>query len=196
MSFRWGKVAVTLSFWFFCGATLLLLWDRSGTSGLFFLAVMIHEGSHLAYMLAAGLPLGEVRLTPLGLVMSLCPGCRPTLTQSLLLNLSGGAGNLLAAALLALWPGGGLPALRFSAVNTALGLVNLLPIPGLDGAEALEDLLLLLLGWERGERLYTLLMKVLCLVGAGGCGWLLLTEGTHLSWLCFLAVFLLGLIKG
>lgn len=192
MTFRWGRVEITLSFWFFCGAVLLLLWDRSGVSGLFFLAVAIHEGSHLAYLLAARLPLGEVRLTPFGLVMALRPGCKPTLVQSLLLNLSGGAGNLLAAALLALLSGGDMAVLRLSAVNTALGLVNLLPIPGLDGAEALEDLLLLLLGWERGERLYALLMRAVCAAGIAGCGWLLLTKGVRVSWVCFLAVFLWG----
>ena len=78
MTFRCRGVQVTLSFWFFCGASLLLLADRSGTAGLFLLAIAIHEGGHLAYMLSARLPLGEVRLTPLGLNLALRPGCCPT----------------------------------------------------------------------------------------------------------------------
>lgn len=193
MSFSWRGVRVSLSFWFFCGAVLLLTADRSGLSGLFFWAIALHEGGHLLYMKAARLPIGELRLSPLGLILSLPPGCHPGRGQSLLLNLSGCAANLAAAALLPLIPGGGMAALRFSAVNTALGLLNLLPIPGLDGAQALEDLLVLLFGWERGTGLHTALMRVFCLAGMGGSGWLLASRGLRAAPLCFFLVFLAGL---
>ena len=133
MTFYWKGLRISLSFWFFCGAVLLLTADRSGLSGLFFLAIALHEGGHLLYMLLARLPLGEISLTPLGLILSLRPECHPAAGESLLLNLSGCAANLAAAALLPLFPGGGMAALRLSAVNAALGILNLLPIPGLDG---------------------------------------------------------------
>lgn len=195
MTFRCRGVEVTLSFWFFGGATLLLLADHSGVSGLVLLSVTIHEGGHLLYMLLARLPLGSVRLTQAGLILSLRPGCHPTPGQDLLLNLAGGTANLLAALVLLRLPGGGMPAMRLSAVNTALGIVNLLPIPGLDGAQALEDLLVLLLGWERGSRVHRGVMAFVCLLGIAGCGWLISTRGIRLSWTCFLAIFLLGLIR-
>lgn len=196
MTFCCRGVRITLSFWFFCGASLLLLADRSGTAGLFLLAVAIHEGGHLAYMLLARLPLGEVRLTPLGLNLALRPGCCPTTAQSLVLNLAGCGGNFLFAALLVLLPGGGMAALRLSAVNTALGIGNLLPVPGLDGAQALEDLLVLLLGWQRGTRLHAALMGLICFAGAAACGWLLLAKGPRFSLLCFLLIFLTALWQG
>lgn len=195
MTFRWRGVRVTLSFWFFLGASLLLLADRSGLSGLFLAAIAIHEGGHLLYMLLARLPLGEVELSPRGLLLSLAPGCCPTPGQSLLLNLAGCGGNFLFAVIFALWPrgGAGLTLLRLSAVNAALGLANLLPAPGLDGAQALEDLLVLLLGWERGTRLHAVLMRIICLAGAGGCLWLLVTRGVRGYWVCLLLVFGVGL---
>ena len=65
MTFYWKGLRISLSFWFFCGAVLLLTADRSGLSGLFFLAIALHEGGHLLYMLLARLPLGEISLTPL-----------------------------------------------------------------------------------------------------------------------------------
>lgn len=194
MTFSCRGVEVTLSFWFFRGATLLLTADRSGLSGLMLLSVAIHEGGHLLYMLLARLPLGKIRLGATGLILELRPGCRPAPEQSLLLNLAGGTANLLAAFLLAR-SGGGMASLRLSAVNAALGLVNLLPVPGLDGAQALEDLLVLLLGWERGPRVHRALMTVLCLLGIAGCGWLISTRGLRLSWACFLAIFAVGLIR-
>lgn len=175
---------------------LLLTADRSGLSGLFFLAIALHEGGHLLYMLLARLPLGEISLTPLGLILSLRPECHPAAGESLLLNLSGCAANLAAAALLPLFPGGGMAALRLSAVNAALGILNLLPIPGLDGAQALEDLLVLLLGWERGGRLHSVLMRGVCLAGVAGCGWRLFTQGFGFSRLCFLLIFLTALGQG
>ncbi len=194
MTFRCRGVEVTLSFWFFLGAVVLLAADRSGISGLVFLSVAIHEGGHLAYMVLARLPLGTVHLGPGGLLLGLRPGCQPSPGQSLLLNLAGGGANLLAALLLAR-SGGGMAALRLSAVNTALGVVNLLPIPGLDGAQALEDALVLLLGWERGTGLHRGAMLLVCLLGIGGCGWLISTRGLRLSWVCFLVIFAVGLVR-
>lgn len=195
MTFRCRGVEVTLGFWFFCGVTVLLTADRSGISGLVFLSVAIHEGGHLLYMLLARLPLGSIRLGVTGLLMGLRPGCCPSPGQSLLLNLAGGGANLLAALLLAKLPGGGMAALRLSAVNAALGMVNLLPIPGLDGAQALEDGLVLLLGWERGTELHRRAMIFICLLGLGVCGWLISTRGLGLPRVCFLAVFLAGLLQ-
>ena len=193
MTFSCRGVEVSLSFWFFCGATLLLTADRSGLSGLVFLSAAVHEGGHLLYMLLARLPLGRVRLGITGLILELRPGCRPSPGRSLLLNLSGIAANLLAALLLARM--GGMASLRLSAVNAALGLMNLLPVPGLDGAQALEDLLVLLLGWERGSRLHRALMTALCVLGILGCGWLISTRGLRPAWVCLLVILALGLVR-
>ena len=99
------------------------------------------------------------------------------------------------AALLLARSGGGMAVLRLSAVNTALGVVNLLPIPGLDGAQALEDALVLLLGWERGTGLHRGALLLVCLLGIGGCGWLISTRGLRLSWVCFLVIFAVGLVR-
>ena len=193
MTFSCRGVEVSLSFWFFCGATLLLTADRSGLSGLVFLAIAIHEGGHLLYMRLARLPLGRVRLGITGLILELRPGCRPSPGQSLVLNLSGIAANLLAALLLART--GEMAPLRLSAVNAALGIANLLPVPGLDGAQALEDLLVLLLGWDRGSRIYRVLMAALCVLGILGCGWLISTRGLRPAWACLLVIFALGLVR-
>ena len=88
-----------------------------------------------------------------------------------------------------------MAALRFSAVNTALGVLNLLPIPGLDGAQALEDGLALLLGWEKGARVHAVLMKIFCLAGAGMCGWRLAASGFRLPLACFGLAFVAGLVR-
>ena len=66
MSFRLRGVEITLSFWFFCGAVLLLTADRSGTAGLFFWAIALHEGGHLLYLALARLPGGNCGSPPWG----------------------------------------------------------------------------------------------------------------------------------
>ena len=58
MSFRLRGVEITLSFWFFCGAVLLLTADRSGTAGLFLWAIALPVGGHLLYVALAGLRVG------------------------------------------------------------------------------------------------------------------------------------------
>lgn len=176
MSFSIGGVRVRLSFWFFFLVSLLLLADRRRVAMLFLLAVAVHEGGHLLYLLLARLSLGSVDLSPRGLILSLAPGHLLSPGQSLLLNLSGCGANFLAAAVLAFLSGKNIALLRLSAVNTALGLANLLPVPGLDGGQALEDALTLLLGWRRGLWLHDLLTRALCLAGAAVCGRMLLTH--------------------
>lgn len=192
MSFFLGGVRVKLSFWFFLLASLLLTADRSQVAGLFLAAVAVHEGGHLLYLLLARLPLGEADLSPLGLILSLAPECRLSPKQSLILNLSGCGANFLMAAALAFFPGGGMGLLRASAVNTALGLANLLPVPGLDGGQALEDLLVLLLGWERGSGLHTLLTRCLCITGGLVCGWMVFVRGAGGAIIWLMLVFFIG----
>jgi stage IV sporulation protein FB len=193
MSFWVKGVRVYLSFWFFFGAVLLLWGDRSGFFPIFLGAAAAHEGGHLLYMIWAGMPLGEVRLTPLGLGLVLREDCHLTRGQDLLLNLAGCGGNL-AAAVLAAMLRSGMGALRFSAVNAALGLANLLPVRGLDGAQALEDLLVLFLGWEKGCRLHRRIMTGSSMMGAAACLFLLLRNGFHLSVFCLFGIFLWGLL--
>lgn len=185
-------VRVRLSFWFFFAASLLLLIDRDRVAGLFLAAIAVHEAGHLLYLLLANLSLGEAELSPRGLILSLTPGCHLSPEQSLALNLSGCGANFLAAAALALLPVGGIDALRLSAVNTALGLANLLPVPGLDGGQALEDALVLLLGWERGSRLHTFLTQGICLIGAAVCGWMVLARGARGAAVWLMLVFGVG----
>lgn len=192
MTFFLRGVRIKLSFWFFLIASLLLLIDRSGVAGLFVAAIAVHEGGHLLCLLPARLPLGGAELSPRGLILSLAPGCRPSPGQSLVLNLSGCGANFLAAAALALLPVGGMPALRLSAVNTALGLANLLPVPGLDGGQALEDALVLLLGWERGVRIHAVLTRGICLLGAAVCGWMIVARGAGGAPVWLMLVFAAG----
>lgn len=196
MRFLFRGVWVRLSFWFFFLVSLLLLIDRRRVAWLFLFAVAVHEGGHLLYLLLARLPLGEVDLSPRGLILSLAPGHLLSPGQSLLLNLSGCGANFLTAAALAGLSGGEMALLRLSAVNTALGLANLLPVPGLDGGQALEDTLTLLLGWERGGQLHAILTHALCLIGAAVCGWRVFAHGAGGVMVWLFLVLTVGGIRG
>ena len=193
MNFWVKGVRIYCSFWFFFGAALLLWGDRSGFFLIFLGAVAVHEGGHLLYMVWVGMPLGEIRLTPLGLGLVLREDCRLTRGQDLLLNLAGCGGNLAAAVLAAAF-GSGMGALRFSAFNAALGIANLLPVRGLDGAQALEDFLVLLLGWEKGCRVHRGMMAASSVMGAAICLFLLLRDGVRLPVFCLFGILIWGLL--
>ena len=93
-------------------------------------AAALHELGHLLAMAVCGVPITAVCLCPLGVRIERVES--PSLRRELFINLSGPMVNLLMA--LVLYRAGKL---SFSAVNCALGLFELCPLPSLDGGQAL-----------------------------------------------------------
>ena len=141
-----------------------LVWKGSGAMVLSTLAACtLHELGHLAAALALGIPVKGFALTATGPRLTLLRRC--PLWQEVTVLLAGPAVNLLLSPLLCR-----SPALRLTgAMGLLLGCFNLLPLPVLDGGQALQLLLESLFpgwgGWFAGQ-----LMAALCciLLTAGG----------------------------
>lgn len=124
------KIRVQADFGFFLLLSLALLFDRSGLAVGCICAALLHELGHLLAMAVCGVPITAVCLCPLGVRIERAES--PSLRRELFINLSGPMVNLLLA--LVLYRAGKL---SFSAVNCALGLFELCPLPSLDGGQAL-----------------------------------------------------------
>lgn len=121
---------VRAGFGFFLLLSLALLLDAGGLTLKCIGAALLHELGHLLAMAACGVTVRSICLCPLGVRIE---RTEPTsLQREAFINLSGPLVNLLLA--LIFYRAGNL---SFSAVNCALGLFELCPLPSLDGGQAL-----------------------------------------------------------
>ena len=98
-------------------------------------SLALHEAAHLAVMYALGARRVRLSAAPFGFRLRYGAASLPRRAR-LAISLAGCAANAaLAAVLLA------LGAFRFAAINVSLAAFNILPISGLDGAEALSTIL-------------------------------------------------------
>lgn len=112
--------------------TALLLWHPDGLAVSCLLASLVHEGGHVAAMVAMGVPPRTCTLSAFGMRIEL--GC-PLVgyERNLLVALAGPVANGLAAALLL-----ALGCSSAAAVHLTLAVLNLLPAAALDGGEILR----------------------------------------------------------
>lgn len=142
LEWRIGGVRCRLSLLFPALITALLMWQPDGLAVSCLLASLIHEGGHLAAMLAVGVPPQRCTLGAFGMRIDL----RNTLisySSHIAISLAGPLANGLAAIVLFC-----LHSVNAAAVHLLLAGVNLLPAAALDGGELLRYGLCLL-GLER-----------------------------------------------
>ena len=121
------RIRVTAGFWALLGAFWLL--DRQGITPPFLLAAALHEAGHLAALWALEIPIYGLELRATGAVIRAELRGAPREAWALA---AGPAMNLLLALLAwRLWP-------IFGLCNLSLGLWNLLPLSGRDGAGLLR----------------------------------------------------------
>lgn len=170
---------MTVSFWFLFLAALFSLYDRSLLLLPLLMAIVLHEGAHLAMLLLLRVPIRSFSLLPYGArldcgLSQLSPKKRAAvyLVAPILGLLIGGVG-------MRLWPSS-----IFAAFNLCLGAFNLLPLPPLDGGNAL----LALRGPEAGGVFSCLLL--ICGLGIVWGGGIFLLVLRHNLSLCILAFYL------
>ena len=142
LEWRVSGVRCQLSLLFPALITALLLWQPDGLAVSCLLASLVHEGGHLAAMLAVGVPPQKCTIGAFGMRIDL----RNTLIgygSNMVIALAGPLANGLAAAVLFF-----LRSSNAAAVHLLLAGCNLLPAAALDGGELLRYGLCLL-GMER-----------------------------------------------
>lgn len=117
---------------------VFLIAEPTGYSTLTLLAAALHEGGHLLAALLCRVKIQSIRIYPFGAEIRPAPSLR-SYGKDAVLALAGGAVNLLCALLFFHSPD---EKTRFFALSSlTLGLLNLLPVDGLDGGAVLLALL-------------------------------------------------------
>ncbi len=149
--------------------------------------MLLHETSHLLAAVAIGLKVSSITLQPFGVRLKLKNKLVCSLTDEIILYISGPLINaVLAAVSLFIYRKFPLETLHlFYVTNTVLFAANLLPAPPLDGGIIVKKLLSSLLGKKWGDRISKILSavvsSVLLLLGA----YVLYRTKTNFSMLLF-----------
>lgn len=123
------------------GGAVLLAWDAVGIMRIGLLCAVLHEGGHLLayWVLLRRAP--RLQISPFGICLSMRGVLLPPL-QELWLAAAGPLANLLlcsaAIVVMEYLTGYHYAGYWFASANLLLGAVNLLPLPGLDGARMLQ----------------------------------------------------------
>ena len=148
---------VETGFGFFLSLSIFLLMDQTGIGVLCVSAALLHELGHLIVMALFRVKLVRVRLQTLEIGIERQEA--RSLMSELCIDLAGPAINLLLAAVCWRWGSMG-----FSAVNCALGLFELCPLPMLDGGQALFCLMQRHFCLRTAQKFCTVVQEVTLLV--------------------------------
>ncbi|MCD8382103.1 MAG: site-2 protease family protein [Clostridiales bacterium] len=173
-------VRATPGFWVVL-ALLVMTEEGYGLSLLFFAAALCHELGHLLAARAMRLPVEALTLSAMGAELRIGRGC--SWPGELALTLAGPGVNLLLALGCSRLPGEMWQ--LFVGVNVILACFNLLPIPPLDGGQAIR----LALGRLLPGRTGWLAARIVADLACGGA----VGAGLWLAWLGNPALLLLGL---
>lgn len=142
---RGKRLRVRFSVWFLVLLTCMLALDETGLTALAFFCVLAHETGHLLALWRLGVPVDGLVFCAFGAQIDAPGRALLSYPKEAAVDLAGPAANFLCCGVFWLfWRLGwcGALAAPVCAVSLLLGLFNLLPVAGLDGAGALEAFLL------------------------------------------------------
>ena len=160
------QIPVRADFGFFLLLSLFLVLNQDASGVVW--AVLLHELSHLLMMKLFRVRVKRISLEFWGIRIEREE--TSSLRREMLINLAGPAANFLAAFFFF----GGWK--KFSALNFALGLFELCPLPSLDGGQALMDFLQQRTSLERANHICRRVECMAFLLTAAAGGILLVKE--------------------
>lgn len=133
MSFKFLNVEFHVTAPFALLISFLLAEDRSGIMTASLLAMTVHEAGHLIAMKLLGIAPKSVRLQLGGILIVADNFC--TFSENVIIALAGPAANLIFTLLLVpiIIYFGSITVIKFAAVQVIIGVLNLMPVKGLDG---------------------------------------------------------------
>lgn len=154
-------------------------------------AAALHEAGHLAALRTFGVRAEEIRLGAFGAVIVAAGAARLSYGRELIVTLAGPAVNLICAPLIAVsaahcsWEEGYL----LAGAHLALGLFNLLPVPPLDGGQAVRLAVSYFFGPMVGD-MVSAIAGTLCALALTGLGayWMILRGAGILFFLAALSL--------
>ncbi len=176
VSFKLGKIQVSLDFTFFAVLGLVCAFDSGGNGLLYLAACLCHETAHLAVMAVKGQVPKEIIFSGGGICIRQSQGF------SFAVLVAGSAVNFL---LFGIFRFGleqdSIFKMIFAASNLCVGVFNLLPMGDLDGKRLIEGLLIKNCILKTAERTINILQTVTCLLWGGLVLYLLFKGAVNLT---------------
>ena len=162
MHLQIGETKITVSFLFWICIAFVLCFDNGYVLPCM-VAVCAHEGAHLFAMRLCGAGIRQIRLEGFGIIIEKdCVAL--SAKQKISISLAGSWMNVGLFFLCFLWSkiGANEAVLCFAVLNLVLGVMNLFPIKGLDGAEVISLVFCEVIGLKNGETIAKIVSIVCC----------------------------------
>ena len=183
MSFYIRKTRVVITFSFLLVTAALLCMDKAGIGWMLLVSIACHEAAHIAVMKVLEIPIAQIGFYPFGVQIRRGEGTASYIKEALVCIAGCVFSLLFAAAVLKISP-------MLSAVNFTIGVFNLIPIPPLDGGQALLALLKNRLSDEAADKI-SLIISAAAIIPLSCADVMLLKNGGNFSLLITL-IFLVG----
>ena len=176
VSFRLGKIHISLDFTFFAVLGLVCTFDSGGYGLLYLAACLCHETAHLAVMAVKGHIPKEIIFSGGGICI------KQSQNFSFAVLAAGSAANFF---LFGIFRFGlqqdSVYKMIFAAANLCVGVFNLLPMGDLDGKRLIEELLIRKFSLKTAERTINTLQTITCLLWGGLVLYLLFNGAVNLT---------------
>ncbi len=195
MTLRCGRITWEISYPLAGLMAAILILDTSMNVWLCFIAVLMHEGGHLAMLYHCHTPPKHIRLSLFDIAIIDRQPYRHTTKQALTIALAGITVNFITALIcFLLWHCTGwawLP--TFITAHLTLGCFNAMPVAALDGGQVLLLLLSCRFAPVTAERILTVI-SVICLLPMACLGFYLLLVTRYNFTLLLAALYLIALL--
>lgn len=176
VSFRLGKIRISLDFTFFAVLGLVCVFDSGGYGLLYLAACLCHETAHLVVMAVKGQVPREIIFSGGGICI------RQSGAFSFAVLAAGSAANFL---LFGIFRFGlqqdSVYKMIFAAANLCVGVFNLLPMGDLDGKRLMEELLIRRFSLSTAEITVNILQALTCVLWGGLVLYLLFNGAVNLT---------------
>ena len=162
VSFKLGKIRISLDFSFFAVLGLVCVFDSGGYGILYLSACLCHETAHLAVMAVKGHLPKEIIFSGGGICI------RQSDSFSFAVLAAGSAVNFILFGIFRFgFQQDSIYKMIFAAANLCVGVFNLLPMGDLDGKRLIEELLIKHCGLKAAEFTANVLQTATCVIWGG-----------------------------
>lgn len=174
--------------------TLFFLLDRNGTALLALTVAIMHELGHLLWMTLFGRPPQNLSFHLFGIRLKQSATLLPPHQEALVL-LAGSGVNFVTSGILLLFLPPAPTRDLFAMMHLSIGVINLLPMRGLDGGALLELALTQHLPLWQSERILSLVQWIVLLTVTGLAGYALFCFQVSITLLFLVAYLWLSLLR-
>ncbi len=185
MTIKFKGTKIYISFFFALTVAVIGIFDKTGSVFLCILSGILHETGHLAVLLFSREKPEKICITPFGMRIERQTEGKLSFSKEAFCAFAGPLVNII---LFLVFYG-----TRFSEINLAIALLNLLPCEPLDGGKILENLLKSRISFAKAEKI-TLIVSCFTVFPVAVLGFIILFQSRYNFSLLFISFYLIFFI--